>query len=182
MASVSDRQPHEHEAALAWPWRRSPRATSPTSGQPRASSRGGAPCSSAPLSSTTRDRSQGTQPAPFEQRLLDNLAAQVGGLTDAAPERVPSRLLVRATDPSRLDELCEIIASQPGVGYAAPVYITSRDQHDLNAAGLLAVRESPEASTFAVDARRSNTDSPGLQHGHEPRHRAAHRGRDRASA
>jgi thiamine biosynthesis protein ThiI len=103
---------------------------------------------------------KGRNRARFEQRLLANIAAQVRGLTEAEPERIPSRLLVRATDPSNLDELCETIALQPGVGYAAPAYVSSRDQHDLEKAALLAVRETPDAKTFAVDARRSNTDHP----------------------
>jgi thiamine biosynthesis protein ThiI len=56
--------------------------------------------------------------------------------------------------------MCGRIALLPGVGYVAPVYVTSRDAHDLNSAGLLAIQQTPDARTFAVDARRSNTDHP----------------------
>jgi len=103
---------------------------------------------------------KGRNRSRFEQRLVDNVDAAVATITEARTQRIPSRLLVRASDPTRLDELCERVALQPGVGYAAPVFITSQDERDLNSAALQAIRETPDVSTFAVDARRSNTNHP----------------------
>ncbi len=103
---------------------------------------------------------KGRNRSVFERRLQDNLAHAVGGLTSERVERVSSRLLVRVSEHALLDEACACAAATPGVSYAAAAYVTSREARDMNAAALLAVREVPDARTFAVEARRSNTDHP----------------------
>lgn len=103
---------------------------------------------------------KGRNRSVFERRLQDNLAHAVAGLTSERVERVSSRLLVRVSDHALLDEVCARAAATPGVSYAAAAYVTSRETHDMNAAALLAVREVSDARTFAVEARRSNTDHP----------------------
>ncbi len=103
---------------------------------------------------------KGRNRSMFERRLRDNLVVALAGLPAETAQRFSSRLLVRVTDPARLDEVCRQVADTPGVSYAAAAYVCSRDEHDMNAAALMAVREVPGASTFAVEARRSNTDHP----------------------
>ncbi|MDP2183282.1 MAG: tRNA uracil 4-sulfurtransferase ThiI [Actinomycetota bacterium] len=103
---------------------------------------------------------KGRNRSAFERRLQTNIQALIGELTSASAECVSSRLLVRATDVSKLDALCEAIAAVPGVAYVAPVYITSREMHDLKSAALLAIRAVSGWESFAIDARRSNTDFP----------------------
>ncbi len=103
---------------------------------------------------------KGRNRSVFERRLRDNLEAALAGMPVERVERISSRLLVRVTDHSRIDEVCRTVAAIPGVSYAAPVYITSRDEHDMHAAALLALAEVPDAKTFAIEARRSNTDHP----------------------
>jgi tRNA uracil 4-sulfurtransferase len=103
---------------------------------------------------------KGRNRASFERRLQDNLRFAVGHLTPERVERISSRLIVRVPDHSRLEEACARAALTPGVSYAAAAYVTSREEHDMNAAALLAVRDAPDARTFAVQSRRSNTDHP----------------------
>ena len=80
---------------------------------------------------------KGRNRSSFEHVCATTSMRRVGDMTDARSERIPSRLLVRATDPARIDELCERVALQPGVGYAAPAYITSRDDQTSTAPGCL---------------------------------------------
>ncbi len=103
---------------------------------------------------------KGRNRSTFEIRLRDNLDAALAGMPVERVERISSRLLVRVIDSSRLDEVCERVAATPGVSYAAPVYISSREEHDMNAAVLLAVGDVPSAKSFGIEARRSNTDHP----------------------
>jgi len=103
---------------------------------------------------------KGRNRSMFERRLRDNLIGVLEDLGEKKVKRFSSRLMVHVTDRSRLDEVCRRVADTPGVSYAAAAYITSRDAHDMNAAALMAVREVSDARTFAVDARRSNTDHP----------------------
>jgi len=103
---------------------------------------------------------KGRNRSAFERRLKDNVAAAVAEITSAEVERISSRLLVRATDPRRVFELAERVADLPGVSYSAPVFVTSREQHDLNAAAMAAIAEAGPFETFAIESRRSNTDHP----------------------
>ncbi len=101
-----------------------------------------------------KGRNRGT----FERRLAANISSVVGQITGAHVEHISSRLLVRAEDPSRIHELCERIAMLPGVSYVGAAWVTSRLQHDMDRAALLAIEEAGEFGSFAVEARRSNTD------------------------
>ncbi len=103
---------------------------------------------------------KGRNRAVFERRLRDNVAAAVADITTYPVERISSRLLVRCDDPEATERLVATIARIPGVSSVSPVYITSRESDQLNRAALLALREMPGAASFAVDARRSNTDHP----------------------
>lgn len=103
---------------------------------------------------------KGRNRSTFERQLRDNLQFTVRELTSERVERISSRLIVRVPDQDLLDAVCVRAAATPGVSYAAAAYITSRVRQEMNAAALLAVGEQPEARTFAVVARRSNTDHP----------------------
>lgn len=103
---------------------------------------------------------KGRNRASFERRLKENLERALGPLGCGRVERISSRLLARIRDAARLDEACTRAADVPGVVYAAATYVTSREPSDMNAAALRAICESPEARTFAVQARRSSTDHP----------------------
>lgn len=101
---------------------------------------------------------KGRNRSTFERRLQDNIQAVIGDFTAARAERISSRLLVRATEVANLNALCECIARIPGVSYVAPVWVSSRELHDLRSAVLLAVNDASSWESFAIDARRSNTD------------------------
>ncbi len=102
----------------------------------------------------------------FERMLRDNIAASLTDVPTARVERIQSRVLVRFEDyeqfrdPEDIAEIVERVAMQPGVAYAAPVFITSRVKRDQNRAALLALKEAGPAASFAINARRSNTDHP----------------------
>ncbi len=103
---------------------------------------------------------KGRNRSAFERQLRDNLDAALGSFDVERAERFSSRLLVRVRDHAQLEAVCRQAADTPGVSNAAAVYITSRGSRDMNAAALLAVSEVPDARTFAIEARRSNTDHP----------------------
>lgn len=103
---------------------------------------------------------KGRNRSAFERRLADNLRFALRDLVPGRVERISSRLLIRVADPDLLDEVCARAAATPGVSYVAAAYVSSRQSHDMNAAALAAVREVGDARTFAVEARRSNTDHP----------------------
>ena len=77
----------------------------------------------------------------FEQRLLDNLAAQVGGLTTPLPNA--SRADCSCARPTPRDSTSSARSSRCSQAWATQhlSHHLAR-QHDLNAAGLLAVREA----------------------------------------
>ncbi len=101
---------------------------------------------------------KGRNRSVFERRLRDNLRVAVRGITDEPVECNASRLTVVASDPDRVDELVDRIALVPGVANVAPVFITARDIDQINSAALLSLRQAGEFETFAVEARRSNTE------------------------
>ncbi|MDY0088368.1 MAG: tRNA uracil 4-sulfurtransferase ThiI [Coriobacteriia bacterium] len=103
---------------------------------------------------------KGRNRAGFERRLRDNLRFAFRHQAGVEVERISSRLLVRVADSAAIDQTCARAADIPGVAYAAAAYVSSRDAHDMNQAALLAIAEVPSAQTFAIDARRSNTDHP----------------------
>lgn len=103
---------------------------------------------------------KGRNRANFECRLRDNISSVVGSLTTYPVARISSRLLVRCDDLEAIDPLVATIARIPGVSSVSPVYVTSRESDQMNRAALLALHEVPDAKSFAVGARRSNTDHP----------------------
>jgi thiamine biosynthesis protein ThiI len=103
---------------------------------------------------------KGRNRATFERRLRDNLAVALGGLATDGVERISSRLLVRTGEAETLEQVVDIIAVNPGVSSVSPCWITSREDRDIERAALLAAQEGGPHSSFAVKARRSNTDYP----------------------
>jgi len=103
---------------------------------------------------------KGRNRSTFERRLRDNIAAAVAHVTPHPVERISSRLLVRCDDLEAIEDLVATISRIPGVSSVSTAYVTSRESDQLNRAALLALREVPQAATFAVKARRSNTDHP----------------------
>jgi thiamine biosynthesis protein ThiI len=103
---------------------------------------------------------KGRNRATFERRLRDNLAVALGRPVTDGVERISSRLLVRTGDTRTLEQVVDIIAVNPGVSSVSPCWITSREDRDIERAALLAAEEGGPHSSFAVKARRSNTDYP----------------------
>lgn len=104
---------------------------------------------------------KGRNRAAFERQLQANLDAVLAAADVQPAERIASRLVVRPNEPLAVFTVCEKIALVPGVNSCAPAFRTARDLDELGRAALLAVgEEGGEARTFAIDARRSNTDFP----------------------
>lgn len=101
-----------------------------------------------------RNRSQ------FERRLRDNIEAALVGFPVGTIERIASRSLVQVRDPERVHEVARRIGELPGVQSVSPGWRTAREPEEMERASLLALREAGTFRTFAVDARRSNTDYP----------------------
>ena len=96
----------------------------------------------------------------FERRLRDNLDAALVSFPVARTERLTSRLAVRVRDAAALPDVAERIAGVPGVGGVSLAYRLARDPAEMEEAALLVLAEAGEFRTFAIDARRSNTDYP----------------------
>ena len=112
---------------------------------------------------------KGRNRSTFERRLRDNLDAALVGLPVKPAERIASRLAVdvtRARGPRQRGR--QRLAEIPGVVSVSPAYRTARDLAEMERAALLALAEVPDARTFRVEARRSNTDYPAQQHGDQP--------------
>lgn len=103
---------------------------------------------------------KGRNRSVFERKLLSNVQAAVGSLTDAPAERISSRVLVRATDPSRSCEIADRAAQVPGVSFVGDAYITARDIEEICQAAVLALGDVGAFATFAIEARRSATEFP----------------------
>ena len=101
---------------------------------------------------------KGRNRSVFERRLRDNLDAALVGLPVKPAERIASRLAVEVTQSAALDEVVARLAEIPGIVSVSPAYRTARDLEEMERAALLALAEVPEARTFRVQARRSNTD------------------------
>lgn len=101
---------------------------------------------------------KGRNRSVFERRLKDNLDAALLGLPVGRVERIASRLVVPVKDHASLRDVIERVLRIPGISSASPAFKTSRLDHDINRAALLALEEAEPYETFAVDARRSNTD------------------------
>lgn len=101
---------------------------------------------------------KGRNRVQFERRLQDNLGAALAGLPVARVRRIASRLAVHVLDPECTHETAQRIAEIPGVQYVAVGYRTARDPAEMEKAALRAIGDVGAFQTFAVDARRSNTD------------------------
>lgn len=103
---------------------------------------------------------KGRNRSTFERRLRDNLDAALVGLPVGRAERVSSRLVVPITDVSQAETVGRRLAALAGVSSVSIAYKTAQVASEYEAAALLALAEHPDAVTFRVDARRSNTDFP----------------------
>jgi thiamine biosynthesis protein ThiI len=103
---------------------------------------------------------KGRNRSSFERRLRDNLDVALDGLGAGAVARIASRLVVPVSDDEMLAGVLERVVRIPGISSASPVLKTSRQDHDINKAALLVLEMGAPCETFAVDARRSNTDYP----------------------
>ena len=101
---------------------------------------------------------KGRNRSVFERRLRDNLDAALVGLPVKPAERIASRLAVEVTRSAALDDVVARLAEIPGVVSVSPAYRTARELEQIERASSLAIREVPEARTFRVQARRSNTE------------------------
>ncbi len=103
---------------------------------------------------------KGRNRSSFEKRLRDNLALALLAVDGIRAERISSRLLVRTPDSAVLEEVVSRVSVIPGVSSVSPCWITSRELSEMCKASSLAIADSGEYRTFAVEARRSNTDHP----------------------
>ncbi|MDZ4168544.1 MAG: tRNA uracil 4-sulfurtransferase ThiI [Coriobacteriia bacterium] len=103
---------------------------------------------------------KGRNRSVFERRLADNLTAILEGLPVARVERMSSRIVVPVTDHSRVDEVAVRMALVPGVNTVMVATRIERDLSLIEQAALAEVAASGPFTTFAVDAKRSNTEFP----------------------
>lgn len=101
---------------------------------------------------------KGRNRTTFERRLQSNLDAALAGLPVLPTDRIAGRLAVRVTDPSRLREVAERMAKVPGVNSVSLALRSSREPADMERCALHALLEAGPHETFAVVAKRSNTD------------------------
>ncbi len=174
--AYADRGAHEHQAADTRSrrdrfWRRGIRA-----GRGELQVAGGAMFTRAALVHYHEICLKGRNRASFERRLRDNLSAAVADITTEPVERISSRLLIRTSDPGRIDELVDRIAVVPGVSSVSSAYITARNADEINRAALLAVREVARGIDSCRRCPQIQYRLPGAQHGDEPCDRAVPRG------
>ncbi len=103
---------------------------------------------------------KGRNRSVFERRLKDNLDAVLRGLPVAEVERIASRLVVPVLEPAPVGEVVDRVLRVPGISSASLAFKTSRLDHDIDKAALLALKDAEPYRTFRVEARRSNTDYP----------------------
>jgi tRNA uracil 4-sulfurtransferase len=101
---------------------------------------------------------KGRNRAQFERRFQENLGAALVDFAIGPVERIASRALVVVREPEQTLAIARRIAQVPGVQYVSPGYRTGRVPEEMEAAALMALQEVGPFATFAVDARRSNTD------------------------
>jgi thiamine biosynthesis protein ThiI len=103
---------------------------------------------------------KGRNRSTFERRLRDNLDAALAGLSVGRTQRAASRLVVPILDEAATPEVARRLAALAGVSSVSLAYKTAQVASEYEHAALLALAEEPEAATFRVDARRSNTEFP----------------------
>jgi thiamine biosynthesis protein ThiI len=101
---------------------------------------------------------KGRNRSGFERRLRDNLNAALVGLPVEKARLLPSRLEVGVTDVAAIEQIAQLIARVPGVATVSLAFKTGRGFDEMQAAALEALAEFGLWETFAVSARRSNTD------------------------
>lgn len=99
----------------------------------------------------------------FEERLLKNLEALLSPFPVVTVHRISGRLCVffkEGTSSEVALEAAAVIARVPGVARASSGFKCERDIDQMTEAGIAAMAEAGEMSSFKVHARRSHTDFP----------------------
>lgn len=106
---------------------------------------------------------KGHNRAAFEQRLLKNLEALLAPYPVVTIHRISGRLCVFLKEGTTSDvalEAAALIARVPGVARVSCGFKCARDIDQMTEAGIAAMAEAGEVSSFKVHARRSHTDFP----------------------
>ncbi len=99
----------------------------------------------------------------FEERLLKNLEALLSPFPVVTIHRISGRLCVffkEGTSSEIALEATAVIARVPGVARVSSGFKCERDIDQMTEAGIAAMAEAGEMSSFKVHARRSHTDFP----------------------
>lgn len=99
----------------------------------------------------------------FEERLLKNLGALLSPFPVVTIHRISGRLCVFFKEGTPVEtalEAADIIARVPGVARVSSGFKCERDIDQMTEAGIAAMAEAGEMSSFKVHARRSHTDFP----------------------
>ena len=99
----------------------------------------------------------------FEERLLKNLEALLSPFPVVTIHRISGRLCVFFKEGTPVEtalEAADIIARVPGVARVSSGFNCERDIDQMTEAGIAAMAEAGEMSSFKVHARRSHTDFP----------------------
>lgn len=99
----------------------------------------------------------------FEERLLKNLEALLSPFPVVTIHRISGRLCVffkEGTSSEVALEATAVIARVPGVARVSSGFKCERDIDQMTEAGIAAMAEAGEMSSFKVHARRSHTDFP----------------------
>ena len=99
----------------------------------------------------------------FEERLLKNLEALLSPFPVVTIHRISGRLCVffkEGTSSEVALEAAAVIARVPGVARVSSGFKCERDIDQMTEAGIAAMAEAGEMSSFKVHARRSHTDFP----------------------
>ncbi len=103
---------------------------------------------------------KGRNRSTFERRLRENLDAALAGYPVGRVCRASSRLAVRVEDESSVDAVAERLAQIPGVNHVAIAIRVDRELEAIEDAALTVLSEFGPFQTYAVTAKRSNTDFP----------------------
>lgn len=99
----------------------------------------------------------------FEQRLLKNLEALLSPFPVVTIHRISGRLCVFFKEGTASEvalDAARLIARVPGVARVSCGFKCERDLDQMTEAGIAAMAEAGEMSSFKVHARRSHTDFP----------------------
>lgn len=101
---------------------------------------------------------KGRNRSVFERRLQNNLDAALDGLPAWPAARIAGRIAVGLKDPKTIVEVATRMGQVPGVNSVSLAYKVSREPDEIARAALHVLNEAGPHETFAVAARRSNTD------------------------